>query len=222
MPLLGTAVLGVWNEIVPEAEDSYNDWYVREHIPERVSVPGMRRGRRYRAFHGSPRYMALYEAESLDVLTTGHYRWQLDHPTPWTSFIMARFIGQQRGICDIIASAGDGIGGVATVIHFSGEDRFRTFLERQVAALPGLTQVLAAHAFRGSDTEPKSRTTEMARRPGPDREVEWVLMIEASDPVWLDQARDAVIKADPRAHGATDIRLFPNYRLLFTMNGTGG
>lgn len=220
MALLGKATLGVWNEVDPAIEDSFNDWYVREHIPERVSVPGMLRGRRYRADVGTPRYMALYEASTLDVLTTGHYRWQLDHPTPWTSYVMPGFRVAQRGICDVLATAGDGIGGSATVIHFSGEDRFRSWLEQRVAALPGMRQVLAAHAWAGSSGEPKSPTTELALRAAPDRGIEWVLMIEASEPAAVDAAREAVLAADPKAHGATDIRPYPTYRLLYTLNGT--
>jgi hypothetical protein len=222
MALLGKAVLGVWNEVDPAIEDSFNDWYVREHIPERVSVPGMLRGRRYRALGGVPRYMALYEAATLDVLTTGHYRWQLDNPTPWTRLVMPGFRVAQRGICDVIATAGAGVGGVATVIHFSAEDRFRGFLAARVAALPGMKQVLAAHAWLGSSAEPASPTTELALRAGPDRGVEYVLMIEASDPVALDDARLAVLGADPAGHGARDIRPYPNFRLLYIMNGTGG
>lgn len=221
MALLGKATLGVWNEVDPAIEDSFNDWYVREHIPERISVPGMLRGRRYRAFEGTPRYMALYEAATLDVLSTGHYRWQLDHPTPWTRYVMPGFRVAQRGICDVIATSGHGIGGVATVIHFTAEDRFRAWLERRVAALPDMKQVLAAHAWVGSSGEPKSPTTELALRAGPDRGIEWVLMIEASDPNYLDAARAAVLALDPLAHGASDIRPYPNYRLLYTMNGTG-
>ena len=222
MALLGKAVLGVWNEVDPAIEDSFNDWYVREHIPERVSVPGMRRGRRYRAFDGTPRYMALYEAADIGVLTTGIYRWQLDNPTPWTSYVMPGFRIAQRGICDVIASAGQGMGGVATVIHFSGEPPLRTWLERQVAALPKMKQVLAAHAWIGSSDEPKSPTTELALRAAPDRGIEWVLAIEATDIAWLDAARAAVLADDPRRQGASDVRPYPNYRLLYTMNGTGG
>ena len=63
MPLLGTAILAVWNEVDPANEPDFNDWYLREHVPERLSVPGMNRGRRYRAEAGTPRYMAFYEAD---------------------------------------------------------------------------------------------------------------------------------------------------------------
>src|SRR5262245_21444533 len=68
MPLLGSAVLAVWNDVDPAIEDDYDEWYLREHIAERTTVPGLARGRRYRADQGSPRYMAFYEAASLDVL----------------------------------------------------------------------------------------------------------------------------------------------------------
>mgnify|MGYP002636141367 CR=1 FL=1 len=226
MALLGKAILGVWNQVDPAIEDSFNDWYVQEHIPERVSVPGMRRGRRYRAPEGMPRYMAIYEAATLDVLTSGLYRWQLDHPTPWTQHVMPGFRVAQRGICDVIATSGDGIGGVATVIHFSveagAEDQFRAFLTAQVKALPGLKQILAAHAWSGAAGEPASPTTELALRAAPDRGIEFVLAIEATAMEYLDAARAAVLAADPGAHGASDIRPYPNYTLLYTMLGTGG
>ena len=45
--------------------------------------------------------MALYEATTMEVLTTGLYRWQLDHPTPWTQRVMPGFRVAQRGICDV-------------------------------------------------------------------------------------------------------------------------
>src|SRR5258708_40366363 len=64
MALLGNAILAVWNEVDADAEGDFNEWYLREHIPERTMVPGVNRGRRYRADEGSPRYMAFYEAAS--------------------------------------------------------------------------------------------------------------------------------------------------------------
>ena len=221
MALLGKAVLGVWNEVDPAIEDDFNDWYLHEHIPERTSVTGMVRGRRYRAVEGTPRYMALYEATTMEVLTTGLYRWQLDHPTPWTQRVMAGFRVAQRGICDVIATAGQGIGGVATVIHMSvaagRESAARTWLETRVTALVGLPQITAAHAWVGSDREPASPTTELALRAGPDRGVEWVLSIEATVPEALDTARASVLADDPAAHGVTDIRPYPIYRLLYVL-----
>lgn len=91
MALLGKAVLGVWNDVDPSIENDYDDWYLHEHIPERISVPGIVRGRRYRALEGSPRFMAMYEALAVDVLTSGAYRTQLANPTVWTRRVMPGF-----------------------------------------------------------------------------------------------------------------------------------
>ncbi len=221
MALLGKAVLGVWNEVDPTIEDSFNDWYLTEHIPERTAVPGMLRGRRYRALSGSPKYMALYEATSLDVLTTGAYRTQLDHPTPWTRYVMAGFTFALRGICEVIATSGQGVGGFATVIHFhpapGAETRLRAWVKAQVTALPTVRQIAAAHAWSGDTSEPLSPTSALAAKRSPDRPVEWVLAIEAADADALDAARAAVLASDPAAHGAEDIKPYPNYQLLYIM-----
>src|ERR1019366_10491028 len=122
MALLGNAVLAVWNEVDPDFEDDFNEWYFREHIPERTMVPDLTRGRRYRAEEGSPRYMAFYEATSMHVLTHGPYRLQLDNPTAWTQRIMPHFRFMQRGLCDVGASVGDGMGGAAAVVHLTPVD----------------------------------------------------------------------------------------------------
>src|SRR5437764_1150377 len=53
MALLGNAILAVWNEVDPAHEDDFNEWYYREHISERTMVPGLNRGRRYRAEEGT-------------------------------------------------------------------------------------------------------------------------------------------------------------------------
>jgi len=55
----------------PPADDEagFNAWYDEEHVPNRLAVAGFLNGRRYRAAEGDgPRYLALYDLESLDVL----------------------------------------------------------------------------------------------------------------------------------------------------------
>ena len=44
--LAGEAVVAIWNGIEPEAREQFYDWHVNEHMPERVGIPGFRRGRR--------------------------------------------------------------------------------------------------------------------------------------------------------------------------------
>jgi hypothetical protein len=73
----------------PEDEAAFNAWYDDEHVPLRLALPGFRNGRRYRApdhplpvtpvtgvqdSSSHPRYMALYDLESVKVLESKAYR----------------------------------------------------------------------------------------------------------------------------------------------------
>jgi hypothetical protein len=58
---------------VPEAE--FHDWYDHEHGPARLTVPGIRSGRRYRALDDQkPPWLALYELDSPDVIDSPSYK----------------------------------------------------------------------------------------------------------------------------------------------------
>ena len=47
MSLKGTAFLALWNDIAAARDAEYNLWHTREHVPERLSVPGILTGKRY-------------------------------------------------------------------------------------------------------------------------------------------------------------------------------
>jgi hypothetical protein len=55
----------------PDDEAGFNAWYDDEHVPNRLAVPGFLKAQRYKAAsasEGEPRYLALYELSSVDVL----------------------------------------------------------------------------------------------------------------------------------------------------------
>src|SRR5260221_11476912 len=64
----GTGLLMVWADIDPEFEAEYHRWYDEEHIAHLLAVPGFLSAGRYVALKGGPKYLALYELESPDVL----------------------------------------------------------------------------------------------------------------------------------------------------------
>ena len=64
MPLHGKGMLIVFCEVKARDERDFNEWYNREHIDERVNLPGFHRGRRYVAVRGSPKYLATYECDT--------------------------------------------------------------------------------------------------------------------------------------------------------------
>ena len=72
-------------------EDEFNAWYDTEHIPERLSVPGFETGLRFLCIDGAPRYLAMYDLASLEVLDSQAYgQVSGDHNSPWTRRVTSR------------------------------------------------------------------------------------------------------------------------------------
>ena len=59
---------------IPEdVEADWNDWYNTVYVPNYEKVPGVIRGRRFRAVSGEPKYLTVYEFENADVSKTGEW-----------------------------------------------------------------------------------------------------------------------------------------------------
>jgi hypothetical protein len=74
--LMGQGALVNWGGVVAEQEDDYNMWHSREHMPERLAVPGFRRGRRGVAVDGTAealKYFMMYEAVDADIFVSAPY-----------------------------------------------------------------------------------------------------------------------------------------------------
>ncbi len=85
-------LLLVMMDVDPEHEEEFNRWYNEEHIPERLGIPGFLTGRRFLALEGSPKYLALYELESPEVLASEQYRHFLTKgQTEWTARMRQHF-----------------------------------------------------------------------------------------------------------------------------------
>jgi len=68
------ALLAAFMNPPVDDEDGFNTWYDEEHVPLRLAVPGFLNARRYKAAEdGGPRYLALYDLQSMDVLKTNEY-----------------------------------------------------------------------------------------------------------------------------------------------------
>jgi hypothetical protein len=55
-------------DIDPAEEKKFNDWYNLEHIPALLKVPGVSGAYRYATVEGSPKYSAVYEIETPDII----------------------------------------------------------------------------------------------------------------------------------------------------------
>ncbi len=64
---------------VPAAADrEFNEWYNTVYVPNYEKVPGVIRGRRYRAVEGTPTYLTLYEFEHPKVSESAAWNTQRD------------------------------------------------------------------------------------------------------------------------------------------------
>jgi len=206
MSLAGQAVVAIWNGIAPEGRTEFYEWHNREHMPERVGIPGFRRGRRYIAKYGTPEFFTLYEADSAEVLVGQDYLNRLNNPTPLTQRVPPNFFRDtSRGVCRVKLSLGIGQGGHMLTLRFGAVAGREAELERHLrhVALPPLIDIVAVvgvHLCIADQAASDIKTTERG-----DRKVDipnWLVMIESATAQAADEACDQLLGTDLAAHGA--------------------
>ncbi len=65
-------------DVLPEVDADFNNWYNTIYVPNYEKVPGVIRGRRYRAVVGTPTYLTLYEFEHPKVSESAEWLAQRD------------------------------------------------------------------------------------------------------------------------------------------------
>jgi hypothetical protein len=63
-------------DVPAEVDREWNDWYSGIYVPNYEKVPGVIRGRRYRALEGTPTYLTLYEFEHPRVSESAEWKAQ--------------------------------------------------------------------------------------------------------------------------------------------------
>jgi hypothetical protein len=136
MPLAGKGMLLTSMDIDSSDDVDFNRWYDREHLEERVAIPGFLEARRYIAHQGSPKYLCLYSTETFDVLDSTAYRAKLANQTDWSRKTMARFKNMIRAVARITISRGQGRGAALGIVRLrptaGGEDKLRTALQQKL------------------------------------------------------------------------------------------
>ena len=112
------AQLFVWSDIDPDHEADFNLWYDREHMEERVRIPGFTGARRYRAIsNAARRYLALYRATSLADFTSEAYRKAFTKQTQWSVTNFGRMNNTRRRVMHVAEEGGFGWGGALVLIE---------------------------------------------------------------------------------------------------------
>ena len=143
MPIAGKGMLLTSMNVDAADEAEFNRWYDREHLEERVAIPGFLEARRYVAHDGSPKYLSLYSTETFEVLDSPAYRAALANQTAWSKANIARFKDMIRGVARITISRGVGrvrCSASSACVPAGGDDDLRAALREQLdpAKLDGI------------------------------------------------------------------------------------
>lgn len=182
MPMAGKGMLLTSMNIGASDEAEFNRWYDREHLEERVAIPGFLEARRYVAHEGNPKYLSLYSTETFEVLDSPAYRTALANQTAWSKANIARFQNMIRAVARITISRGTGRGAVLGIIRLrpsgGGEDKLRAALHEQLdpASLDG---IISMHLIESDPALSKPITDNAAAAdPGAG---DWFVLIDATD-----------------------------------------
>jgi hypothetical protein len=209
----------MWWRIAPAIRAEFEDWHSHEHFPERMSIPGFRRGSRWADQEGGEGFFVLYELERYETLVSPGYLARLNDPTPWSKKMMPHHRDMVRSQCRIIDSFGGGIAQHMATLRFSpqaGEDASAwRDLRSSLAALAERPGITGAHVLR-TDTPAHAPTAEQQIRGG-DATADWVVLLSGYDAADTRAAASEVQSIlAPLAGGSTAI-LSSHYRLSYSL-----
>ena len=171
-------VLAIWNDCAAGHEPAYEAWYMREHLPERLGLPGFRRGRRFVAIRPGPEFFTYYETDSPAVMATADYLERIEDPTPMTRQIMSQvFLNMNRTVCDVVDRVGHARGAFAAVLRMHEAPR-EANLKSTLAELRGMEGIARAEAWVATTSDVSADSAE-ARIRGGDDQIAACFMVES-------------------------------------------
>jgi hypothetical protein len=217
--LAGEAVVAIWNGITEAGRAEFYAWHLHEHVPERVGIPGFRRGRRYSAADEvtHPGFFTLYEADTMQVLQGSDYLNRLNAPTEWTRTATAAFQDTSRALARVLATTGPGMGGVVLTIRFDATPDATPALTALIHAAAASPRITGAHLCAGDREASGVTTSESKGRADIQAPPTWFAMVEATDTDAVAVLLQDSALRDAGAHGPFVRGL---YRLEYTRNKT--
>jgi len=198
MSFAGTGVVAIWHDLLPEARDEFYEWHNREHMPERVGIPGFQHGRRYIALDAGPAYFNLYEADSVQVLGGADYLARLNAPTAWTQKVVQSFRNVARSICDVHYTCGVGHGAYLATIRFDVAPERATVVlqalrDRVLPPLADAQGITGVHFCTADEAISKVETAEKKARAQGTEIPSWIIMVEGCAADYVGHARERLV-----------------------------
>jgi hypothetical protein len=186
MSLKGVGMLCTRMDVDSADVAEFNRWLDKEHMEERVRIPGFLDARRYVAITGAPKYLNLYETESLTVLDSPEYRQRLANQTAWSMRVMAKFKNFHRAVGRIDLSQGFGHGAFVAFSWLKPVDGQEKnlrewFVSQEFPVLIKTDDILSAHVLesdpRLSGPPPGVSAPERKNEKAND----WFVIVEGTD-----------------------------------------
>lgn len=224
------ALLLNWFDLPSDAQAAFDGWHNREHVIERLSVPGFVQGRRLESLdrpapkgHG---YLVIYDADDVQVFASAAYGARLDGPTPLTQQVVPHLRDLTRTVCEVVDERGGGTGAFLRTIRLSGLGdslaQAGASLAADLEAAHACDSVTSVQLCRPDaevthfkDRTQEGRATQTLRRD----EYPWAVVVEACRPAALDAATSALKDCFSRRWPDADVSfLCHSYQLVFTMD----
>ena len=183
MTVSGDAAIAMWWTVADGDRVEFHEWHSKEHLPERMGIPGFQRGSRWEALDAGGGMFVTYELDTYDVLISEGYFSRLNQPTPWSVKMMPLHRNMVRSQCHVLDSAGAGIASFMGTLCLSprvgAETMLKAGLGRIIRDLPGRAGITSARLLR-TETPAVAPTTEQQIRGG-DAAADWIVLVSGYD-----------------------------------------
>ena len=206
----GRGLLMIYSDIAPENEEEFNRWYDEEHIPERLSIPGVLNAARYLALQGGPKYLACYELAEPVAWHSDAWQYWLKNPTEWSQRMSPGVVGINyvRNLYRLIypgdvpeSTAQADMAPLMLVGRMSVpedlEDRFNEAYNNE--RLPECYKVpgyIRGRRFQAIMGDPKYTTVHEMESLQVSKSREWEAWRTMTSPVWTDTVRPHMVHVD--------------------------
>lgn len=187
MQLYGQGLLMTFTEVPAELEADFNEWYNREHLDERINIPGFRRARRYVGIDAAIKYFTTYESAASDNIASPAYLDVLKEPSEWSRRIMPQFSKWHRMPCRVVADHTHGMGAALCLMRLFPDpaqaDELAAWLNGGALANLNQSPGIAGSCAVSVDLEADARLAgAFGQTLDPGRNVEWAILVEGHEP----------------------------------------
>jgi hypothetical protein len=181
MPLAGKGMLITSMDVDPDEEEDFNLWYDREHLAERVAIPGFLEARRWIADEGGTKYFCTYSTDTFEALSSPAYKEVLANQTDWSKKHISSFRNPGRALGRITVSRGQGRGSALGVVRLRPGRQAPDALRAQLRDLmdPGTLPGIISMNLVESDPE-LSRNLTNPDDPNPGAG-DWYVLVDGTE-----------------------------------------